>query len=245
MNNQRVVVAGGSRGIGKAIAKSLALDGHRVVVIARNQTQLNDLRTELTRESVNLEIVAMDLTDRSAIRAFFESQSEPFDSMIVTAGIARHRELPDILDQDVDDTIEMNVVVPILCTRAFSRLAMLHQRKGSIVLFSSQLAHVGAAARSVYSASKAAIEGFTRGAVADLSRHHIRINTICPTFTETEMTREALSDQIFRQSVEANIPLGRLGQPEDCIGICRLLISDQAEMITGASIKVDGGWTAL
>ena len=234
MNNQRVVVAGGSRGIGKAIAKSLALDGHRVVVIARNQTQLNDLRTELTRESVNLEIVAMDLTDRSAIRAFFESQSEPFDSMIVTAGIARHRELPDILDQEVDDTIEMNVVVPILCTRAFSRLAMLHQRKGSIVLFSSQLAHVGAA-----------IEGFTRGAVADLSRHHIRINTICPTFTETEMTREALSDQIFRQSVEANIPLGRLGQPEDCVGICRLLISDQAEMITGASIKVDGGWTAL
>jgi NAD(P)-dependent dehydrogenase (short-subunit alcohol dehydrogenase family) len=59
------------------------------------------------------------------------------------------------------------------------------------------------------------------------------------------MTREALSNQIFRQSVEANIPLGRLGQPEDCVGICRLLISDQAEMITGASIKVDGGWTAL
>ena len=130
MRNQRVLVAGGSRGIGKVIAKSLALEGHRVVVIARNQTQLQDLRTELHTESVHLGIVAMDLTDRPAIRAFFESQSEPFDSMIVTAGIARHRELPDILDQDLDDTIEMNMVVPILCTRAFSRLAIQHQRKG-------------------------------------------------------------------------------------------------------------------
>ena len=137
------------------------------------------------------------------------------------------------------------MAVPILCTRAFSQLAIQHERKGSIVLFSLQLAHVGATARSVYCASKAAIEGFTRGVVADLSRHHIRINTICPTFTETEMTREALSDQAFRRSVEANIPLGHLGQPEDCIGICQLLISDQAEMITGASIRVDGGWTAL
>ena len=241
----RILVAGASRGIGKALADALADDGHAVTAIARDQDQLEAIRYSSTKRGVGIETASIDLTDRQAIATFFESRVEPFDAMIVTAGIARHRHLPEILDQDLDDTLQMNIAVPILCTRAFTRLAMKYDAAGSIVLFSSQLAHVGAADRSVYCASKAAVDGFARGAVADLSQYKIRINTVCPTFTETEMTRVALSDPAFRQSVEAKIPLGRLGQPDDCIGVCKLLISDEASMITGTSIRVDGGWTAL
>jgi NAD(P)-dependent dehydrogenase (short-subunit alcohol dehydrogenase family) len=241
----RILVAGASRGIGKALADALADDGHAVTAIARDQKQLEAIRYNSTKRGVGIETASIDLTDRQAIATFFESRVEPFDAMIVTAGIARHRHLPEILDQDLDDTLQMNIAVPILCTRAFTRLAMKYDAAGSIVLFSSQLAHVGAADRSVYCASKAAVDGFARGAVADLSQYKIRINTVCPTFTETEMTRAALSDPAFRQSVEAKIPLGRLGQPDDCIGVCKLLISDEASMITGTSIRVDGGWTAL
>ena len=241
----RILVAGASRGIGKTLADALADDGHAVTAIARDQEQLEAIRYNSAKRGVGIETASIDLTDRQAVANFFESREEPFDAMIVTAGIARHRHLPEILDQDLDDTLQMNIAVPILCTRAFTRLAMKYDVPGSIVLFSSQLAHVGAADRSVYCASKAAVDGFVRGAVADLSQYKIRINTVCPTFTETEMTRAALSDPAFRQSVEAKIPLGRLGQPDDCIGMCKLLISDEASMITGTSIRVDGGWTAL
>jgi len=241
----RILVAGASRGIGKALADALADDGHAVTAIARDQGQLEAIRDNSTKRGVGIETASIDLTDRQALAAFFESREDPFDAMIVTAGIARHRHLPEILDQDLDDTLQMNIAVPILCTRAFTRLAIRYDAPGSIVLFSSQLAHVGAADRSVYCASKAAVDGFVRGAVADLSQYGIRINSICPTFTETEMTRAALADPVFRQSVEAKIPLGRLGQPDDCIGVCKLLISDEASMITGTSIRVDGGWTAL
>lgn len=241
----RILIAGASRGIGKALTEAFAADGHSVTALARNRDQLDGIRNDLKRRGVEVNLAPVDLTDRQAVATFFKSRVEPFDAMIVTAGIAKHRHLPEILDQDLDDTLQMNIAVPILCTRAFTRLAMKYDMPGSIVLFSSQLAHVGAADRSVYCASKAAVDGFARGAVADLSQYKIRINTVCPTFTETEMTRAALSDPAFRQSVEAKIPLGRLGQCDDCIGVCKLLISDEASMITGASIRVDGGWTAL
>jgi NAD(P)-dependent dehydrogenase (short-subunit alcohol dehydrogenase family) len=241
----RILIAGASRGIGKALTEAFAADGHSVTALARNRNQLDGIRNDLQRRGVEVSVAPIDLIDRQAVADFFESRKDAFDAMIVTAGIARHRRLPEILDQDLDDTLQMNIAVPILCTRAFTRLAMKYDVPGSIVLFSSQLAHVGAADRSVYCASKAAVDGFVRGAVADLSQYKIRINSICPTFTETEMTRAALADPVFRHSVEAKIPLGRLGQPDDCIGVCKLLISDEASMITGASIRVDGGWTAL
>ena len=145
----RVLVAGASRGIGKALADALADDGHVVTAIARDQEQLEAIRDNSTKRGVGIEIASIDLTDRQAVATFFESRVEPFDAMIVTAGIARHRHLPEILDQDLDDTLQMNIAVPILCTRAFTRLAMKYDVPGSIVLFSSQLAHVGAADRSV------------------------------------------------------------------------------------------------
>lgn len=245
MSGQRILVAGGSRGIGKAVAQALAVEDYQVTVIARNESQLTALQDKLSHANHSINIVVLDLTDRKAVADFFDQQNRPFDSMIVAAGIARHRPVYDILDQDIDDTLEVNISVPIICTRAFANLSIKHGAAGSIVLFSSQLAHVGAPERGLYCASKAAVDGFVRGAVADLSHYGIRINSVCPTFTETEMTRDALSDDQFRKAVEAKIPLGRLGQPNDCVGICKFLVSNESAMITGTSIKVDGGWTAL
>jgi NAD(P)-dependent dehydrogenase (short-subunit alcohol dehydrogenase family) len=106
------------------------------------------------------------------------------------------------------------------------------------------MGHVGGPNRTVYSASKFALEGMTRAMAIDLAVHRIRVNTICPTFIETELSARNLSDPDFRAWVLSKIKLGRLGRPEDIMGPVVFLASDAAAMMTGSSLMVDGGWTA-
>jgi NAD(P)-dependent dehydrogenase (short-subunit alcohol dehydrogenase family) len=117
-------------------------------------------------------------------------------------------------------------------------------RGGSIIHMSSQMGHVGAARRTVYCMSKHAVEGLTKAMAVELAPAGIRVNSVAPTFIETPLTRPMLEDADFRESVNANIPLGRVGQPEDVVGAVLFLASDAARFITGDSLKVDGGWTA-
>jgi NAD(P)-dependent dehydrogenase (short-subunit alcohol dehydrogenase family) len=109
---------------------------------------------------------------------------------------------------------------------------------------SSQMGHVGAADRTLYCASKWAVEGFSKAMAIDLAPHGIRVNTIAPTFIETPMTIPFLEDEAFRQRVLAKIKLGRLGRVEDITGAVVYLASDASALMTGASMVIDGGWTA-
>ena len=117
-------------------------------------------------------------------------------------------------------------------------------RAGSIINMSSQMGHVGAAKRSVYCASKHAMEGFTKSMAIELGERQIRVNTICPTFIETPLTAPFLADKSFRADALAKIKLGHFGRVEDIMGAIVFLASDASAMITGSAIKVDGGWTA-
>jgi NAD(P)-dependent dehydrogenase (short-subunit alcohol dehydrogenase family) len=117
-------------------------------------------------------------------------------------------------------------------------------RPGVILNISSQMGHVGAAGRSIYCASKHAVEGLTKALAVELAPHGIRVNSICPTFVETAMTKPYFEDEAFRRSVLAKIKLGRLGRPEDLMGAVVYLASPAAALVTGASLLVDGGWTA-
>jgi NAD(P)-dependent dehydrogenase (short-subunit alcohol dehydrogenase family) len=115
--------------------------------------------------------------------------------------------------------------------------------KGSIINMSSQMGHIGAARRTVYCATKHAMEGFTRAMAAELGPHGIRVNTICPTFVETPMTKPFFEDKAFSDWVMARIKLGRLGKLEDVMGAVAYLASDAASLMTGSSLMLDAGWT--
>jgi NAD(P)-dependent dehydrogenase (short-subunit alcohol dehydrogenase family) len=118
------------------------------------------------------------------------------------------------------------------------------ERPGSIINISSQMGHVGAAKRAVYCATKHALEGMTKAMAAELGPHGIRVNTICPTFIETPMTRPFLQEETFRSWVLARIKLGRLGTPEDVMGAVVFLASDASALMTGSALMLDGGWTS-
>ena len=117
--------------------------------------------------------------------------------------------------------------------------------RGSIINMSSQMGHVGGRKRSVYCASKLAVEGFSKVMAAEWAPYGIRVNTLCPTFIETPMTRPYLADPAFRTQIENSILLGRIGRVEDIMGAVLFLASDASALVTGAPLMVDGGWTAV
>ncbi|MGA1155761.1 MAG: SDR family NAD(P)-dependent oxidoreductase, partial [Burkholderiaceae bacterium] len=155
-----------------------------------------------------------------------------------------HGAVEEVTEYKFDAVIALNVRAPLLLSKEIIEDWLIQGKGGSIIFISSQLAHVGMSNRSVYSASKSAIEGLSRSLAVELAQERIRVNTVCPTFTLTEMTAKALEDSVFRESVVSKIPLGRLGTPNDYLGVCLLLASDAGGFITGASFRVDGGWTA-
>ena len=142
--------------------------------------------------------------------------------------------------------IDLNIRAVYRVSQAAARVMLRAPpgRGGSIIHMSSQMGHVGAARRTVYCMSKHAVEGLTKAMAVELAPAGIRVNSVAPTFIETPMTRPMLEDAAFRESVNASIPLGRVGQPEDVVGAVLFLASDAARFITGDSLKVDGGWTA-
>jgi NAD(P)-dependent dehydrogenase (short-subunit alcohol dehydrogenase family) len=131
-----------------------------------------------------------------------------------------------------------------LVTRAVVRALLARRAPGSIVSVSSQVGHIGDANRTVYCASKHAIEGFTKAAAVELAPHSIRLNTVAPTYLLTPMTEPFFADEAFRERTLAQIPLGRIGEVGDVTGAVVYLASDASALVTGTSIRVDGGYTA-
>src|SRR5690606_27038268 len=138
----------------------------------------------------------------------------------------------------------LNVKAAVFVAQAVARGMVAAGRGGSIIQMSSQMAKVGGRERTLYCASKAAIEGLTRAMALDLAPHRIRVNTICPTYIETDLTRPYFEDRAFLDRVLSKIQLGRLGQVEDLMGGVLFLASDASALMTGSSLVIDGGWTA-
>jgi NAD(P)-dependent dehydrogenase (short-subunit alcohol dehydrogenase family) len=145
---------------------------------------------------------------------------------------------------DFDLVMNLNVRAAYFAAQAVTRRLIAAGRGGSIINISSQMGHVGAASRSLYCASKWAMEGFSKAMAVELGQHGIRVNTLCPTFIETPMTKPFLENAAFKESVLSKIKLGRLGTVEDLMGAIVFLSSDASALMTGASLVMDGGWTA-
>lgn len=239
LDGKHALVTGGTRGIGLAAAAALAEAGAAVTVVAR---RVED--TEAVAEAIGGRGVALDVTDFSAVRAFVESAPEPFDILVNSAGGARHAPFLDVTPEDYRAIIDLNLGASLFAAQAVAARLVAAGKPGSIIHISSQMGHVGGPSRSVYAASKFAVEGLTKSMAIDLAVHRIRVNTIAPTFIETELSAKNLSDPDFRAWVLGKIKLGRLGRLEDIMGPVVFLASDAAAMMTGSALMVDGGWTA-
>jgi len=243
LDGKRALITGAGRGIGLAAAAALAEAGAQVTLAARTRGEIDAAASAIRARGQKAEPLALDVTDLDAVRAAVAA-APPFDVLVNNAGTNRPAPFTEVKVEDFDAVFALNVRAAYFVAQAVAQALIAAGRPGSIINISSQMGHVGGARRSVYCASKHAMEGFTKAMAIELAPHKIRVNTLGPTFVETPLTRPFFANEIFRKDVLAKIKLGRLGQVEDLTGAVVFLASDASALMTGTSLVVDGGWTA-
>lgn len=243
LDGRRALVTGAGRGIGLAASAALAEAGASVTLVARTETEIAAGAAAIRERGGEAEAATLDVGDLGAVAAFFAARPA-FDILVNNAGTNRPKPLTEVTEEDYDAVLDLNLKAAFFVAQSAAKRMIVAGSHGSIIHMGSQMGHVGGARRSLYCASKWAIEGLSKAMALDLAPHRIRSNTIAPTFIETPMTRPFLEDPAFLDGVLAKIKLGRLGQVEDLMGAIVFLASEASSLMTGASLVVDGGWTA-
>ncbi len=243
LHGKRALVTGGSRGLGFACAIALAHAGAEVWIAARDRQTLEAAAALAAEYGRVLHPVALDITDVAQVGAVL-AELPAFDILVNSAGLARHEPFLTASEASFDAVMAVNVRATFFISQRVAARMRDQRIAGSIIHLSSQMGHVGGPRRSVYCASKFALEGLTKAMALELGEDGIRVNTLCPTFIETALSAPSLAEPDFRRYVLDNITLRRLGKLEDIMGPVVFLASDAAGMITGSALMVDGGWTA-
>ena len=238
LDGRRALVTGAGRGIGLAMAAALAEAGAAVTLVARSSAEIEAAAGEMRADWAML-----DVTDLDAVARFFADRPA-FDVLVNNAGTNRPKPMQDVSQGDYDAVLDLNVKSAFFVAQGCVRRMLAEGTSGSLIHIGSQMGHVGGPNRSLYCASKWALEGMSKAFALDLAAHGIRSNTIAPTFIETPLTKPFFEDAAFKASVLAKITLGRIGQVEDLMGAVVFLASDASALMTGTSLIVDGGWTA-
>jgi NAD(P)-dependent dehydrogenase (short-subunit alcohol dehydrogenase family) len=243
LDGRRALVTGAGRGIGAAAATALAEAGGHVMLVSRTDDDLQELGLALSAKGCKASAQTLDVRDVEAVRTFIAAQ-QPFDILVNNAGTNKPAPFVEVTTEDYDFVTDLNVRAAFFVAQAVARKLIEARKPGSIINVSSQMGHVGGPRRTVYCASKHAMEGFTKAMAIELAPHNIRVNTLAPTFIETPMTRPFFENEAFRKDTLSRIKLGRLGQLEDLTGAMVFLASDASALMTGSSLVIDGGWTA-
>jgi NAD(P)-dependent dehydrogenase (short-subunit alcohol dehydrogenase family) len=243
LDGKRALVTGGGRGIGLAAASALASAGAHVTLAARTKSEIEAAAAAIRARGEKADALVLDVTDLTSMQAAV-GQAQPFNILVNNAGTNRPKMLMDVSIDDFDVIMGLNVRAAYFVAQAVARRLLDAKQPGSIINISSQMGHVGAARRTVYCASKHAMEGFTKAMAIELAPHNIRVNSLGPTFLETPMTRPFFENKAFRDEVLSKIKLGRLGQLDELTGAVVFLASDASSLMTGSALVLDGGWTA-
>ncbi len=241
LEGRAAVVTGSAQGIGLAVATVLARHGASVVVSDINAEGAQKAAADLETQGHRALAVPCDVTDEQAVGALADACRDAFgslDVMVNNAGVTRDASMPKMTLEDFRTVVDVHLLGAWLGTRAAGRL-MRDQGRGSIINISSISGKAGNFGQTNYSAAKAGIVGLTKAAARELARHDIRVNAIQPGPIRTAMTA-AMPPRVLEQML-ANIPLGRIGEPEDVANAVLFLASDLAAFITGTVIEVAGG----
>lgn len=234
------LVTGAGRGIGRAAALALAGAGAEVLAMARTGDELDALAAE-PGAGGRIRPMPGDVRDDATIAAI--EALPALDILVNNAGTNRLQPVLEVDDATLDLLLSLNVRAAFKVAQAAARV-MVRTGGGSIVNVSSQMGHVGGPKRTIYAMTKHAVEGMTKAMALDLAGEGVRVNAVAPTVVETPMTRPFFEDPAYAEAARAMIPLGRVAQPGDVAGAVLYLASDLAAMVTGTSLKVDGGATA-
>ncbi len=243
LDGRRALVTGAGRGLGLAMAAALAEAGAEVTLMARSRDEVEAAAEAIRARGERAEALALDVTDTGAVAREVTARG-PFRVLVNNAGTNRPAALVDITEDDYDAVTDLNVRSAIFVAKAVAKGLIAAKLPGSIINVSSQMGHVGGPKRTVYCATKHALEGATKAMAWELGAQGVRVNTICPTFIETPMTAGMLADSEFRSFVTSKIALGRTGRVEDVMGAVVYLASDASALVTGSALMIDGGWTA-
>ena len=243
LDNKTALITGASSGIGLGCAIALAEAGAHVVVSARSIDKLNSVVDAIKAKGLSAEAMVMDVADTNLVQEIIGSKGT-FDILVNSAGLGRHSPSKDTSIEDFDAVMNVNLRGAYFVTQAVANGLIKAKKTGSLINISSQMGHVGGIDRAVYSASKHAVEGFTKAMAIEWGLHQIRVNTICPTFIRTPLTQSTFDNPDRKEWIESKIKIGRIGEVEDIMGAVVFLASDASSMVTGSALMVDGGWTA-
>ena len=248
LKNKIALVTGAGKGIGTACAIALAEAGADLIIISRTQKDLDAVSKIIKKFKSKCTSHVCDVTNYNQIKNVIAKQKK-IDILVNNAGNNIPEHFTKVKKKDMEYIVKLNTVSTFhtaqLCTLKMLEAKNRKKIGGSIINMSSQMGHVGAPIRTVYNMTKAGLEGLTRGMAIDLAKDNIRVNTVCPTFVVTPMTKKFLKSKKFKNETLKKIPMGKFAELSDVATAVAFLASDSSKMITGTSILVDGGWTAI
>lgn len=247
LDGRIALVSGAGRGIGRSIAFALAGAGAEVLLMARTRDEIEQAAANIRESGGEARAVPCDVTDAAALAQAFAGMAR-LDVLVNSAGTNIPEPFVDVTEAHLDTLVDLNVKASFRVAQAAARkmleAADRKQRGGAIANITSQMGHVGAVNRTVYCMTKHAVEGLTKAMALELAPHNIRVNAVAPTFIETPLTAPMFARPGFGEWVRERIPMGRLGQLDEVAAAVVFAVSPAAALMTGASLVIDGGWTA-